>query len=193
MHSAVDLRADHDLTDIPSIVRGGVKLGLLEAVFVLLVSLVSHLLMNGALQTAHRCDCPARPAVVILLPGPDATRTTGIAGAAALTAAALVTLLIDVTLLRTSGPGHRCTTSAAAATGGTIRSGGWSARSPWMGPDLANQRKGATVSPIGAFDSRWRARWSWQSSPSTSRRRLGPGVRRRLPPRCRPAFIRGWA
>ena len=51
MHSAVELRADHDLTDIPAIVRGAVKLGLLESVFVLLISLVSRLLPNGALQT----------------------------------------------------------------------------------------------------------------------------------------------
>ena len=35
MHSAVELRADHDLTDVPAIVRGAVKLGLLESVLVL--------------------------------------------------------------------------------------------------------------------------------------------------------------
>jgi len=51
MHSAMELRADHDLTDVPSIVRGAVKLGLFESVIVLLVSLVSHLLMDGLLQT----------------------------------------------------------------------------------------------------------------------------------------------
>ena len=71
MHSAVELRADHDLTDVPAIVRGAVKLGLLESVIVLVISLVSRLLPNGALQTAHarrdrarragRRDAPAGP------------------------------------------------------------------------------------------------------------------------------------
>ena len=52
MHSAVELRADHDLTDVPAIVRGAVKLGLLESVVVLVISLVSRFLPNGVLQTA---------------------------------------------------------------------------------------------------------------------------------------------
>ena len=52
MHSAVELRADHDLTDVPAIVRGAVKLGLLESVLVLVISLVSRFLPNGVLQTA---------------------------------------------------------------------------------------------------------------------------------------------
>ncbi len=51
MNPVVERRADLDVTDVPSIVNGAVKLGLLECVFVLLISLVSHLLPNGALQT----------------------------------------------------------------------------------------------------------------------------------------------
>ena len=42
---------DHDVTDVPSIVAGAVSLGLFEAVVVLVFSLVSRLLPNGALET----------------------------------------------------------------------------------------------------------------------------------------------
>ena len=70
MHSAVELRADHDLTDVPAIVRGSVKLGLLEAVIVLVISLVSRFLPNGPLQTVLvGLIVLAGLAAVILLPG----------------------------------------------------------------------------------------------------------------------------
>ena len=47
MNPAMDLHADNDITDIPSIVRGAVKLGLLEAVTVLVFSLASRFLPAG--------------------------------------------------------------------------------------------------------------------------------------------------
>ncbi len=159
MHSAVDLRADHDLTDIPSIVRGGVKLGLLEAVFVLLVSLVSRLLMNGGLQTVLiGAIVLVGLAVVILLPGLWTRPRTieGIAGAAGIgLAAAIVFLLIDVTLLQNIGTyGHRWY-DLGGGSNWWYHPVWWMAGTflPWMGAwILANQLvKGAAPSPVGAF------------------------------------------
>ena len=51
MHPAVELHATHDVTDVPSIVRGAVKLGLIESVAVLLFSLASRFLPTGPVET----------------------------------------------------------------------------------------------------------------------------------------------
>ena len=112
MHSAVELRSAHDLTDIPSIVRGAVKLGLLESILVLLISLASRLLPNGVLQTVVMGILVVLGlAAVTLLPGlwTRARTIEGIAGAAGIgLGAAVVYLLIDVTLLQNIGTyGHR--------------------------------------------------------------------------------------
>jgi hypothetical protein len=112
MHSAAELRAGHDLTDVPALVRGSVLLGLLESVLVLLISLVSRLLPNGPLQTGLLAlALVVGLAAVSLLPGLWTRPRTieGIAGAAGIgLGAALVYLLIDVTLLQNIGTyGHR--------------------------------------------------------------------------------------
>jgi hypothetical protein len=159
MQSAMQLHADHDLTDIPWIVRGSVRLGLLESVIVLLVSLVSRLLMNGVLQTVLiGAIVLVGLAGVILLPGLWTRPRTieGIAGAAGIgLGAAGVFLLVDVTLLQNIGTyGHRWWDLGGGANWwyhpvwwmvGTFL--------PWMGAwILANQStRGAGVSPPGAF------------------------------------------
>jgi hypothetical protein len=159
MHSAMELRADHDLTDVPAIVRGAVKLGLLESVIVLLVSLASHLLMNGVVQTVLiGLIVLVGLAAVIMLPGLWTRPRTieGIAGAAGIgLGAAVVFLLVDVTLLQNIGTyGHRWWDLGGGANWwyhpvwwmvGTFL--------PWMGAwILANQlTKGTPVSPVGAF------------------------------------------
>jgi hypothetical protein len=112
MHSAVELRADHDLTDVPAIVRGSVKLGLLESVLVLVISLVSRFLPNGVLQTAVLAVIVlAGVFAVTFLPGLWTRPRTieGIAGAAGIgLGAAVVYLFIDVTVLQNIGTyGHR--------------------------------------------------------------------------------------
>ena len=112
MHSAAELRADYDLTGVPAIVRGAVKLGLLESVTVLVISLVSRLLPNGGLQTAVLAIIVAAGLfAVTFLPGlwTRARTIEGIAGAAGIgLAAAAVFLLIDVALLQNIGTyGHR--------------------------------------------------------------------------------------
>jgi hypothetical protein len=159
MQSAMELRADHDLTDVPSIVRGAVKLGLFESVIVLLVSLVSRLLMDGVVQTVLLgIIVLVGLAGVILLPGLWTRPRTieGIAGAAGIgLGAAIVFLLVDVTLLQNIGTyGHRWWDIGGGANWwyhpvwwmvGTFL--------PWMGAwILANQlTRGAPVSPLGAF------------------------------------------
>lgn len=159
MHSAMELRADHDLTDVPAIVRGAVKLGLLESVIVLLVSLASRLLMNGPVQTVLiGLIVLAGLAAVIMLPGLWTRPRTieGIAGAAGIgLGAAVVFLLVDVTLLQNIGTyGHRWWDLGGGANW-WYHPVWWMVGSflPWMGAwILANQlTKGAQVSPVGAF------------------------------------------
>jgi len=112
MHPAVELRSDYDLTDIPGILGGSVKLGLIESVIVLLVSIVSHLLPYGILQTILLAlIVVAGLACVILLPGvwTRARTIEGIAGAAGIgLGAAFTFMLVDVTVLQNIGTyGHR--------------------------------------------------------------------------------------
>ncbi len=106
MGSAVDSQGDYDLTDIPSIVRGAVKLGLLESVIVLLFSLGSRFLGGPLEILVLGLILLAGLAAVTLLPGlwTRARTIEGIAGAAGIgLAAAWVFLLIDVVLLQNIG------------------------------------------------------------------------------------------
>jgi len=159
MHPALELHADHDLTDVPAIVRGAVKLGLLESVIVLLVSLASRLLMNGPVQTVLiGLIVLVGLAAVIMLPGLWTRPRTieGIAGAAGIgLGAAIVFLLVDVTLLQNIGTyGHRWWDLGGGANW-WYHPVWWMVGSflPWMGAwILANQlAKGAQVSPVGGF------------------------------------------
>lgn len=106
MTSAAELQRDHDLTAVPSIVAGSVRLGLLEAVLVLLFSVASRLL-SGPLETAV-CGLILLIglAAVVILPGLWTRPLTieGIAGAAGIgLGATWVFLLLDVILLQNIG------------------------------------------------------------------------------------------
>src|SRR5262245_56292306 len=107
MNPAVELRATQDVTDVPSIVRGAVKLGLIESGTVLLFSLASRFLPSGPVETTVLAIILfAGLAAVALLPGlwTRARTIEGIAGAAGIgLAATLVFLLIDVTVLQNIG------------------------------------------------------------------------------------------
>ncbi len=107
MHPAVELQATYDVTDVPSIVRGAVKLGLIEAVAVLVFSLASRFLPSGPLETAILAIILfGGLAAVALLPGlwTRARTIEGIAGAAGIgLSGAVVFLLIDVTILQNIG------------------------------------------------------------------------------------------
>jgi hypothetical protein len=106
MTTAAELHGEHDITAVPAIVAGAVKLGLLESVLVLLFSLASRLLA-GPLETIV-CAIILLVGVtaVTLLPGLWVRPRTieGIAGAAGIgLGAAGVFLLIDVILLQNIG------------------------------------------------------------------------------------------
>ena len=159
MHPAVDLRGEYDLTNIPAIVRGSVKLGLFEAAIVLVISLVSHLLPNGVLQTVILAVILLIGlAGVTLLPGLWTRPRTieGIAGAAGIGLGAAVTfMLIDVTLLQNIGTyGHRWL-DVGGGSNWWYHPVWWMVGTfmPWFGSwILANQLvRSGDVSPVAAF------------------------------------------
>jgi hypothetical protein len=106
MSSAVELERDIDRTDVPYIVRGAVKIGLITAIAVLLYSLVSRF-TNGVVESALKVFIIAAGTyLVTFLPGQWTRARTieGIAGAAGIgLAGTVVYLLIDVTLLQNIG------------------------------------------------------------------------------------------
>jgi hypothetical protein len=159
MHPAVELRGESDLTNIPAIVRGSVKLGLFEAVIVLVISLVSHLLPNGPLQTVILgVILLIGLAGVILLPGLWTRPRTieGIAGAAGIGLGAAITfMLIDVTLLQNIGTyGHRWL-DVGGGSNWWYHPVWWMVGTflPWFGAwILANQLvRSGDMSPLAAF------------------------------------------
>ena len=106
MTSTADLRSEYDLTAVPAIVAGAVKLGLIEAVLVLVFSLASRWL-SGAPETIL-CSLIVVVGVgaVSMLPGLWTRPRTieGIAGAAGIgLGATAVFLLVDVILLQNIG------------------------------------------------------------------------------------------
>lgn len=157
MTSTAQTKGEYDTTDVPSIVLGSIKLGLLEAVLVLLFSLASRFL-SGIFETLV---CGAilvvGLAAVTMLPGLWIRPRTieGLAGAAGVgLGAAGVFLLVDVTLLQNIGT----YTSRWYAIGGG--SNWWyhpvwwmvGAFLPWMGAwILANQtvKRGQPSAPTG--------------------------------------------
>jgi hypothetical protein len=106
MDSAAELHGDHDVTDVPSIVRGAVLLGLLESVIVLLFSLASRFLAGPLETVVLAILLLAGLAPVMLLPGiwTRARTIEGIAGSAGIgLGAAFMFLLVDVVLLQNIG------------------------------------------------------------------------------------------
>ena len=106
MTSTAELNRDYDLTGVPAIVAGSVKLGLLEGIAVLLFSLASRLL-GGVVETIV-CGIILiiGLAAVSMLPGLWTRPRTieGIAGAAGIgLGATAVFLLVDVVLLQNIG------------------------------------------------------------------------------------------
>jgi hypothetical protein len=106
MQSAAEARGEYDLTDVPSIVAGAVRLGLFESVIVLLFSLGSRLL-DGPVETiVLALILLVGLAGVTLMPGLWTRPRTieGIAGAAGIgLGATFVFMLIDIVLLQHIG------------------------------------------------------------------------------------------
>jgi hypothetical protein len=106
MSSTAELKGEYDLTRVPMIVQGAVKLGLLESIVVLLFSLASRFLAGMVEVIVCAIILIAGVAAVTLLPGlwTRARTVEGIAGAAGIGLGATgVFLLIDVTLLQNIG------------------------------------------------------------------------------------------
>lgn len=106
MATTAEPKGEYDVTSVPSIVQGAVKLGLLESIVVLLFSLASRFL--GGIPEAVVCGLILLVglAAVTMLPGLWTRPRTieGIAGAAGIgLGAAGVFLLIDVMLLQNIG------------------------------------------------------------------------------------------
>jgi len=159
MNPVVERRADFDVTDVPSIVNGAVKLGLLECGLVLLISLVSHLLPNGVLQTVILAVLVVIGlAAVSLLPGlwTRARTIEGIAGAAGIgLGAAVVFLLVDVTVLQNIGTWGNRWREIGGGSDWWYHPVWWMVGTflPWFGAwILAGQlERSGTVSPAVAF------------------------------------------
>jgi hypothetical protein len=157
MHAPVDHRGTHDVTDVPAIVRGSVKLGLLEAVLVLLFSLGSRFLDGPAETIVLGLILLAGLAAVTLLPGlwTHAYTIEGIAGAAGIgLGATIVFLLIDVVLLQNIGT-YSNRWQEIGGSNWWYHPVWWMVGTflPWMGAwILANQEaRNGRVSAVGAF------------------------------------------
>ena len=158
MTSTAEVRRQYDATDVPAIVAASVKLGLLEAALVLLFALASRFL-GGVIETVVcALILLVGLAAVTMLPGlwTRAFTIEGIAGAAGIgLAAAIVYLLVDVTLLQNIGTyGHRWL-ELGGGSNWWYHPVWWMVGTflPWMGAwMLANQLvKGSAVSPGAAF------------------------------------------
>jgi len=106
MSSTAELNREYDLTRVPMIVQGAVRVGLLESITVLLFSLASRFLAGIAETLVCGIILIAGLAAVALLPGlwTRARTIEGIAGAAGIgLAATAVFLLVDVSVLQNIG------------------------------------------------------------------------------------------
>ena len=145
MTSTAERNRDHDLTAVPAIVAGSVKLGLLESIAVLLFSLASRML-DGVLETVV-CGLilAAGLVAVSMLPGLWTRPRTieGIAGAAGIgLGAAAVFLLVDVMLLQNIGTYSNRWYEIGGGSNWWYHPVWWMAGTfiPWMGAwILANQ------------------------------------------------------
>ena len=157
MTSTAELNRDYDLTAVPFIVAGSVKLGLLESIAVLLFSLASRFL--GGIVEALFCGVIllAALAAVSMLPGIWTRPRTieGIAGAAGIgLGAAGVFLLLDVMLLQNIGTYTNRWYAIGGGSNWWYHPVWWMVGTfiPWMGAWLlANQtsRNGRTSVPNG--------------------------------------------
>ncbi len=145
MTSTAQVKGEYDATDVPLIVLGSIKLGLLESVLVLLFSLASRFLGGVAEAIVGGLIVLIGLAAVTMLPGlwTRARTIEGIAGAAGIgLGAAGVFLLIDVMLLQNIGTYSNRWHAIGGGSNWWYHPVWWMAGSflPWMGAwILANQ------------------------------------------------------
>jgi len=158
MTSTAELKGEYDLTRVPMIVQGAVKLGLLESILVLLFSLASRFLEGVPEVIVGAIILLVGLGTVSMLPGVWTRPRTieGIAGAAGIgLAAALVFLLVDVTLLQNIGTYSHRWYEIGGGSNWWYHPVWWMAGTflPWMGAwILANQTvKDGRPSPLVGF------------------------------------------
>src|SRR4051812_2099440 len=157
MTMVAERRGEYDVTDVPWIVEGAVKLGLLESVVVLLFSLASRYLAGPVETIVCGIILIAGIAAVSMLPGlwTRARFIEGIAGAAGIGLAATgVFLLLDVMLLQNIGTYTDRWYAIGGGSNWWYHPVWWMAGTflPWMGAwILANQtvRRGMSSAPVG--------------------------------------------
>ena len=158
MTSTAELKGEYDLTRVPMIVQGAVKLGLLESILVLLFSLASRFLEGVPEVIVGAIILLVGLGTVSMLPGVWTRPRTieGIAGAAGIgLAATLVFLLVDVTLLQNIGTYSHRWYEIGGGSNWWYHPVWWMAGTflPWMGAwILANQTvKDGRPSPLVGF------------------------------------------
>lgn len=157
MTSRAHVQGEYDATDVPSIVLGSIKLGLLESVLVLLFSLASRFLGGVVEALVGGLVVLIGLAAVTMLPGlwTRARTIEGIAGAAGIgLGAAVVFLLIDVMLLQNIGTYSNRWHAIGGGSNWWYHPVWWMVGSflPWMGAwILANQteRNGQSAAARG--------------------------------------------
>jgi hypothetical protein len=146
MTSSAELNNENDVTTAPWVVAGSVKLGLLEAVLVLLFSLASRFLGGIAETIVCGLILVAGLAAVTMLPGlwTRAVTIEGIAGAAGIGLGATgVFLLLDILLLQNIGTYTNRWYEIGGGSNWWYHPVWWMVGTflPWMGAwILANQR-----------------------------------------------------
>src|SRR3954467_6919908 len=157
MTSTAEVSRDHDLTAVPAIVAGSVKLGLIEAVLVLLFSVASRFLAGPVETIICGLIVLVGLAAVSMLPGLWTRPLTieGIAGAAGIGLGATgVFLLVDVILLQNIGTYTDRWYAVGGGSNWWYHPVWWMVGTflPWMGAwILANQavRRGSSSAPVG--------------------------------------------
>lgn len=145
MTSTAQVKGEYDATDVPLIVLGSIKLGLLESVLVLLFSVASRFLGGVVEAIVGGFIVLVGLAAVTMLPGlwTRARTIEGIAGAAGIgLGAAGVFLLIDVMLLQNIGTYSNRWHAVGGGSDWWYHPVWWMVGSflPWMGAwILANQ------------------------------------------------------
>jgi hypothetical protein len=154
MSAAVQPRPNADQTDIPGIVRASVKLGVLEAVFVVAIGLGTIYLEGMAETVVVGALLLIGVLAVTLLPGiwTRAETIEGIAGAAGIgLAAAWIFLVIDIALLQPFGLYTNRWLAIGGGSNWWYHPVWWMVGTfiPWCGAwQLANQSAKGAPSPV---------------------------------------------
>jgi hypothetical protein len=147
MTSSVQTQREHDLTSVPAIVQGSIKLGLIESILVLLFSLVFRFLAGPLELVLGAVIVVVGLGLVTMLPGLWTRPLTieGIAGAAGIgLGATAVYLLVDVILLQNIGTYSHRWHDVGGGSNWWYHPVWWMVGTflPWMGAwILANQAK----------------------------------------------------